>query len=62
MAEPKADERREQAPQPSIAEAINSGLKTLSSLVANYTAAVQAVPKTPISEEGSANEDQCRGK
>lgn len=42
MEEQNATDRREQTSSISIAEAINTGMKTMSSLVEKYTAAVQA--------------------
>jgi hypothetical protein len=50
MEEQKATERAEQSPPISIAGALNTSMKTMSSLVAKYTAAVQAAPK-PLNGE-----------
>ena len=45
MEERNASERNERSPSISIAGALNTSMKAMSSLVAKYTAAVQAVPK-----------------
>jgi hypothetical protein len=62
MAEQKTTERREEPRPLSIAEALNAGMKTFSTLVANYTAAVQASQKQTNGEADSETEHQSRSK
>jgi hypothetical protein len=62
MEEQQTTEGRVEEPKPSIAEAINTGLQSMSCLVANYTAAVQATPKPANGQATSATEDQSPRK
>jgi hypothetical protein len=50
MEEQRATDRAEKLPSISIAGALNTSMKTISSLVAKYTAAVQATAK-PLNGE-----------
>ncbi len=56
MEEQKATEQAEQSPPISIAAALNTSMKTISSLVAKYTAAVQAAAKPLNGEVRSGTE------
>jgi len=49
----KGTERAKQSSLISIADALNTGMKTMSSLVAKYTAAVQAAQK-PVNVEAKS--------
>jgi hypothetical protein len=53
MEEQKATEGAERSSRLSIAAALNTSMRTMSSLVAKYTAAVQAVPKAVNGEAKS---------
>lgn len=57
MEEQKTTARSEQSHPVSIAEALNTGMKTMSSLVAKYTAAVLASQKTANGQAKSGTED-----
>jgi len=56
MEAPKAKGHPEQSPPISIADALNTSMKTMSSLVAKYTAAVQAATKPLNGEAKSGTE------
>ena len=56
MEEQKTKEQAQQTHPISIAEALNASMKTMSSLVAKYTAAVQAAATPPNGEARSGTE------
>jgi hypothetical protein len=60
--EQKATEHGEQSPPISIADALNTGMKIMSSLVAKYTAAVQAAAKPLNGEARSGTEGPSQRK
>jgi hypothetical protein len=62
MEEQKATERAERSPPNSIADALNTSMKTMSSLVAKYTAAVQAAGKPLNGEAKSETEGLSQRK
>ncbi len=62
MEERKATEHAEQSPPMSIADALNTSMKTMSSLVAKYTAAVQAAAKPLNGEASSGTEGPSQRK
>jgi len=56
MEEQKTKEQAQQSPPVSVAQALNASMKTMSSLVAKYTAAVQAAAIPPNGEANSGTE------